>query len=140
MNRLTIGKTLNNDIVISDDPTISRAHAELIIGEENFIVDLNSTNGTFVNGVKIVDKQKLNSLDVIRVGNSLVDWSAYMYDNTVIDFGVDKTIVDPIEEKPKEEDVKKVTKFLTNRLTILEMVHKNSESLFKLPQFKQQKE
>ena len=108
MNRLTIGKTLNNDIVISDDPTISRAHAELIIGEENFIVDLNSTNGTFVNGVKIVDKQKLNSLDVIRVGNSLVDWSAYMYDNTVIDFGVDKTIVDPIEEKPKEEDVKKI--------------------------------
>ena len=40
--------------------------------------------------------------------------------------------------KDKEEDVKKVTKFLANRLTILEMVHKNSESLFKLPQFKQQ--
>ena len=108
MNRLTIGKTLNNDIVISDDPTISRAHAELIIGEENFIVDLNSTNGTFVNGVKIVDKQKLNSLDVIRVGNSLVDWSAYMYDKTVIDFGVDKTIVEKIEEIPKTVDVKKI--------------------------------
>ena len=38
----------------------------------------------------------------------------------------------------KEEDVKKVTKFLTNRLTILEMVHKNTKLLFELPQFKQQ--
>jgi chromatin segregation and condensation protein Rec8/ScpA/Scc1 (kleisin family) len=40
--------------------------------------------------------------------------------------------------KDKEEDVKKVTKFLTNRLTILELVHKNSKLLFGLPQYKQQ--
>tara|TARA_A100001388_G_scaffold170350_1_gene127314 strand:- start:76 stop:624 length:549 start_codon:yes stop_codon:yes gene_type:complete len=40
--------------------------------------------------------------------------------------------------KDKEEDVKKVTKFLTNRLTILELVHKNSKLLFELPQYKQQ--
>ena len=39
--------------------------------------------------------------------------------------------------KDKEEDVK-VTKFLTNRLTILELVHKNSKLLFELPQYKQQ--
>ena len=40
--------------------------------------------------------------------------------------------------KDKEEDVKKVTKFLTNRLTILELVHKNSKLLFELPQYNQQ--
>ena len=40
--------------------------------------------------------------------------------------------------KDKEEDVKKVTRFLTNRLTILELVNKNSIKLFELPKFKQE--
>ena len=106
MNKFSIGKSLNNDIVIPNDLTVSRAHAELVIGEENFIVDLNSTNGTFVNGVKIIDKQKLNTLDVIRIGNSLVDWSTYTKDKTMINHGLDTTIIDDKEEflvvEPKE--------------------------------------
>ena len=39
--------------------------------------------------------------------------------------------------KDKEEDVKKVTRFLTNRLTILEMLNKNSKKLFELPKFEE---
>ena len=42
------------------------------------------------------------------------------------------------QNKDKEEDVKKVTRFLTNRLTILELVNKNSIKLFELPKFKQE--
>ncbi|MDB9777062.1 hypothetical protein OAB63_04805, partial [Alphaproteobacteria bacterium] len=37
--------------------------------------------------------------------------------------------------KNKEEDVKKVTRFITDRLTILELLNKNSMSLFELPKF-----
>ncbi len=39
--------------------------------------------------------------------------------------------------KNKEEDVKKVTRFITDRLTILELLNKNSMSLFELPKFEQ---
>ncbi len=38
--------------------------------------------------------------------------------------------------KDKEGDVKKITRFLTNRLEVLEQLKKNSELLFNLPQFK----
>ncbi len=39
--------------------------------------------------------------------------------------------------KEKEEDVKKITRFLTNRLIILELLNKNSQKLFELPKFNQ---
>ncbi len=40
--------------------------------------------------------------------------------------------------KDKDEDVKKVTRFLTNRLTILELLNKNSKTLFELPKFEEE--
>lgn len=85
MKKLTIGKAPNNDIVISNDPTVSRKHAHLLIDGDTSISDLNSTNGTYVNGVKIQGSQTLKPLDVVRVGNSLVDWSSYNENRTIVD-------------------------------------------------------
>lgn len=43
---------------ILDNPTISRSHADIVKqGEQFFIVDQNSLNHTFVNGVEIIPKQ-----------------------------------------------------------------------------------
>jgi transcriptional regulator of acetoin/glycerol metabolism len=50
---LTVGQSSRNDVVIRDD-RISRRHCALEIGERRLIVrDLGSTNGTFVNGLKV---------------------------------------------------------------------------------------
>jgi pSer/pThr/pTyr-binding forkhead associated (FHA) protein len=47
---MNIGRRLDNHIVI-DDPRVSRAHAQLRVIKDRFILfDLNSTGGTFVNG------------------------------------------------------------------------------------------
>ena len=47
---INIGRRLDNHIVI-DDPRVSRAHAQLRIVRERFVLfDLNSSGGTFVNG------------------------------------------------------------------------------------------
>ncbi len=57
---------------ISDD-TVSRRHAELT--PDNgiwWIRDLQSQNGTYVNGVKITDRQKLRPGDQIRTGSTLL--------------------------------------------------------------------
>ena len=47
---INIGRRLDNHIVI-DDPRVSRAHAQLRIVKDRFVLfDLNSSGGTFVNG------------------------------------------------------------------------------------------
>ncbi len=47
---INIGRRLDNHVVI-DDPRVSRAHAQLRIIKDHFVLfDLNSSGGTFVNG------------------------------------------------------------------------------------------
>ena len=65
--RTTLGRRPYNDIVI-DNLAVSGEHAVLLMnGAEVFIEDLNSTNGTYVNG-KSVKKQPLNHEDVVEIG------------------------------------------------------------------------
>ncbi len=50
---IRIGRRLENNLVL-DDPRVSRTHAELrAINGRYVLFDLNSTGGTYVNGVKI---------------------------------------------------------------------------------------
>src|SRR5512140_2062774 len=50
---IRIGRRVENNLVL-DDPRVSRSHAELrAINGRYVIFDLNSTGGTFVNGVRI---------------------------------------------------------------------------------------
>ncbi|RMH12470.1 MAG: FHA domain-containing protein [Planctomycetota bacterium] len=54
------------------DNTVSRRHAELTPDDGLWwIRDLQSQNGTYVNGVRIVERTKLNPGDQIRVGSSV---------------------------------------------------------------------
>ncbi len=68
---VVIGRGRSADVVISD-PTISRAHAAIgYDGEEFFLEDLGSTNGTAVNG-KREPRLKLRSGDEIQLGKLLL--------------------------------------------------------------------
>jgi pSer/pThr/pTyr-binding forkhead associated (FHA) protein len=59
----TIGRRDGSDIVISD-PYISGSHAELVAENGVFtITDVGSTNGTFVNGVRLEPNQPKDILD-----------------------------------------------------------------------------
>ena len=73
-----IGKSPKSDYQVSGDKTVSRVHAKIFVNEDGdvFISDLNSTNGTFVNGSKIPKGGgvKLNEYDFLKVGNTLVPW------------------------------------------------------------------
>jgi len=67
-SRLLIGRTEHNDIRIDSD-FVSRHHLLLIRhGRATFLMDLNSTNGTFVNS-KRVTNQLLIDDDIILIGN-----------------------------------------------------------------------
>jgi pSer/pThr/pTyr-binding forkhead associated (FHA) protein len=65
--KTTLGRRPYNDIVI-DNLAVSGEHAVLqTVGNDVFIEDLNSTNGTYING-KAVKKQLLAHNDTIEVG------------------------------------------------------------------------
>lgn len=63
---------VNNDYCISNNRAISRSHAKIILsGEHFYIVDNNSTNKTYVNGIPIQPFAEFEffSGDKIRLGN-----------------------------------------------------------------------
>src|SRR5262245_60449198 len=69
VERLTIGRNDNNDIVVPSD-AVSRYHAVLEKSEEGafYIKDNQSKNGVQVNG-KTVGEARLSNGDVVQVGN-----------------------------------------------------------------------
>ncbi|CEK18894.1 FHA domain-containing protein [Chthonomonas calidirosea] len=67
---ITIGREVGRDIVIANDPTVSRTHAELSYVNGVWMVrDNNSSNGTFVNGMRI-SIQELHPGDIVQFGSS----------------------------------------------------------------------
>ncbi|ABM93029.1 FHA domain-containing protein [Methylibium sp. Pch-M] len=66
-DKTTLGRRPYNDIVI-DNLAVSGEHAVLqMVGQDVFIEDLNSTNGTYING-KAVKKQLLQHNDTVEIG------------------------------------------------------------------------
>lgn len=69
-DRLTVGRDRSAGLRLPDS-SVSRIHAEFVRDERGFIVhDLGSTNGTHVNG-DLIEQQRLQSGDTIRLGSFL---------------------------------------------------------------------
>jgi HD-GYP domain-containing protein (c-di-GMP phosphodiesterase class II) len=70
---LRIGRTPNMDIMLND-LSISRSHAEISLGPEGWaIADQGSSNGTYLNGIRIGRTlQKLRQHDLLRFGELFV--------------------------------------------------------------------
>jgi DNA-binding CsgD family transcriptional regulator len=67
--RLTLGADAANDLVLPADPTLSRLHAVLErYGAGWCVRDLDSRNGTFVNGQRVWRERPLWAGDELRVG------------------------------------------------------------------------
>ncbi|RKY23064.1 MAG: hypothetical protein DRP79_09800, partial [Planctomycetota bacterium] len=66
------GRDENCDIVI-DHPQVSRNHLSVMVGPEGVVVqDLNSRNGTFVNGLRVKNTAQLKNGDTIALGKYLL--------------------------------------------------------------------
>ncbi len=86
-DRTTLGRRPYNDIVI-DNLAVSGEHAVLqMSGAEVFLEDLNSTNGTYVNG-KAIKKQQLGNGDTVEIGKYKIkfihDGSPDSYEKTMV--------------------------------------------------------
>jgi hypothetical protein len=100
---IRIGKAEDNDYIV-DDAFASRYHANLErdANGDIFIEDLNSTNGTFVNGNRVM-KKKIASSDQVKLGNQYIlnVKEALKFDNDYCEeFALLKTVYDDyISEK-----------------------------------------
>ena len=73
-NVLKIGRLEDNDIVIDDDTFISSHHARIEVRPEGtWVVDLGSTNGSFVNGQRLTGERSVRKGDRIQVGSTVLE-------------------------------------------------------------------
>lgn len=95
MKIVRIGRSRGNDINLpADDLTASKYHCQIIQEDDGSytLVDVGSTNGTYVNGVKRHGQVKLNRNDIVRAGNQTLPWQTYFTNDgggTQIDPGGD---------------------------------------------------
>ena len=68
---LTVGRGGQNDLVLTGDEFASARHARIEVrGDGVWVQDLDSTNGTYVNGTRVAGAQRLDAGDVLRVGET----------------------------------------------------------------------
>ncbi|HET9114628.1 MAG TPA: FHA domain-containing protein [Gaiellaceae bacterium] len=68
---VTVGRGGQNDLVLTGDDFASARHARIEArGDALWVQDLESTNGTYVNGSRVTGAQRLDPGDVLRVGET----------------------------------------------------------------------
>lgn len=73
-NTLTLGRVDDNDIALDDDTFMSSHHARIEVRPEGvWVVDLESTNGTFVNGQRVTGDRSLRKGDRLQVGSTVLE-------------------------------------------------------------------
>jgi FHA domain len=97
--RYTVGRLPDNDIRI-DNPAVSGHHSLIInILNDSFLEDLNSTNGTYVNG-KLIKKHALQHGDVITAGHHQL---RFVEDDDAQQDEFEKTMVIQPSQRPIEK-------------------------------------
>ena len=77
----TLGRTSVSDIVLLDS-SISRKHCRIFKqGESHFIQDLGSGNGTFLNGIRVIQPMPLNTGDILIIGTKEVIYDGFDIDS-----------------------------------------------------------
>jgi hypothetical protein len=72
----TVGRLPDSTITI-EDGNVSREHARIAPGSSGYVVtDLGSTNGTLVNGIRIVGQQQLTDGDIVSFGSTHLRFEA----------------------------------------------------------------
>jgi len=131
MRIIKIGKAESNDIYkdYKNDPTVSREHCEIFMDDEGntFLTDLNSTNGTYINGKKIDKPVKLGEKDIVKAGNSLVNWKGLLMkglnkkDEVITNDSIDPeksgknqaSLKNSFEQKESTKDKSKIAKYFS---------------------------
>jgi FHA domain len=68
---LTLGRSAQNDIQLQRDEYASSSHARLEPRRDGvWVEDVGSTNGTYLNGIRLTRPKRLSPGDVVRIGET----------------------------------------------------------------------
>jgi hypothetical protein len=78
MKVITIGRSQENDITVNDE-RVSRNHLQIVQDDRGNVsaIDLDSTNGTFVNGQRVTGTVQLQPNDTVQIGSTKLPWQTY---------------------------------------------------------------
>ncbi|WNG18619.1 ATPase, T2SS/T4P/T4SS family [Cystobacter fuscus] len=106
-NEITIGRLDGNDIRLAKG-NVSKYHSKIIAKDGKFIVvDMKSTNGTFVNGKKIAGPQVVKPTDQISIGDYILNVEALELEASQTRTAPPEEEYydeEPVEEEPYEEE------------------------------------
>lgn len=116
---ITIGKLSGNDMQLPDS-SVSRNHCKLVKTDGGYkVIDLGSTNGTYVNGKRSGEK-KLEIGDNITVGRTIIKFLEAAIQNTYTDVDDQKiSMVIPLSDKILIKEEKKLETAKLSFLTAL---------------------
>ena len=88
MRIIIVGRDSSCDIAVND-AKVSRQHMQIMMNDDGHIsvIDLNSTNGSYINGRRIYGESKVTPKDILKVGETVITWDLVLQklnDNTVI--------------------------------------------------------
>ena len=73
-DEVLVGRSAECDVTLADDPFVSTKHARFFrCGDNWFVEDLGSTNGTLVNAVRIGAAQMLRVDDRVQTGSAVFE-------------------------------------------------------------------
>jgi tetratricopeptide (TPR) repeat protein len=77
-SRVRIGRRPTNDVALTWDSEVSRAHATIVRVSDRWILidDGRSRNGSFVNGQRVTDRHTLEDGDILRFGETMLLYRA----------------------------------------------------------------
>ena len=97
-DEVVVGREISNDIVINDSE-VSRRHARLVLDAGRYVLeDFGSTNGSFVNGQRLIGPHALSVGEVIMFGENVALSFEVQYD-------ADATVVGGQEVAPLQPAV-----------------------------------
>src|SRR5439155_2306596 len=105
---ITIGRVQGNDIILPKG-NVSKRHSRIVLKDGKFIiVDLKSTNGTYVNGRKITSPLVVKGTDKIYIGDfilSIEDSSAAASPNPEMETAVPPPAHSPSPSRPRQPSI-----------------------------------
>ena len=105
---ITVGKLSGNDLQL-DDNSVSRNHCKFVRAKNAYkIIDLGSTNGTYVNGKRITEK-KLELGDNITIGRTILKFLSVTRKESFTDVDDQKiSMVIPLSDQLLVKEEKKI--------------------------------
>jgi hypothetical protein len=74
---LTVGRSTQNDVQLDEDEYASSQHAKIEARRDGvWLEDIGSTNGTYLNGIRLTRPKRLTAGDVVRIGETELRYDA----------------------------------------------------------------